>query len=92
MERIEISLEKLFDSIRQKVENVGNYDSYSEILTISSHQKGEFSDVLNQSIEEFLTSELEEEVQEENLEFMDEDVFLLSDDDDDDDEDDDEEY
>ncbi|WP_341285508.1 hypothetical protein [Priestia megaterium] len=91
MERIEISLEKLFDSIRQKVENVGNYDSYSEILTISSHQKAEFGDVLNQSVEEFLNTELEEETQEETLDFMDEDVFLLSEDEDDD-EDDDEEY
>ncbi|MCK2000150.1 hypothetical protein MZM54_01965 [[Brevibacterium] frigoritolerans] len=90
MERLEISLEKLFDSIRQTAENIGNYDSYTEILTILSNQKSEFSETLSQTIEEFLLKELEEDVQEENTEFLDDEVFLLADDDDDDDEEDDE--
>lgn len=90
LERLEISLEKLFDSIRQTAENIGNYDSYTEILTILSNQKSEFSETLSQTIEEFLLKELEEDVQEENTEFLDDEVFLLADDDDDDDEEDDE--
>lgn len=93
LERIEISLEKLFDSIRQAAENLGNYDSYSEILSISSHQKSEFSDILTQTIEDFLTSELDEDVQDEVSDFVEDDVFLLSDEDDeDDDEDEDDDY
>lgn len=88
LERLEISLEKLFDSIRQTAENIGNYDSYTEILTILSNQKSEFSETLSQTIEEFLLKELEEDVQEENTEFLDDEVFLLADDDDEDDDED----
>lgn len=73
------------------MENVGDYDTYSEIITISPHQKDELSEILNQTIEEYFSQELDEEDPDESLDFMDSDVFLLSDDDDED-EDDDENY
>jgi hypothetical protein len=87
MEQIEIQLDKLFASIRRAAENTGNFDSFSDILTINQDETTEFSDMVLQAVEEMLDGNNDDTVDEQN-EFMDEDaIYMLNDSDDDDDDD-----
>ncbi|MGF7535747.1 hypothetical protein AAGG74_19000 [Bacillus mexicanus] len=90
MERIEISLEAMFELVKQSSENIGHYDPISETLSIFPHEKDELLETIQSSIEDYISKELEGDVEEELVDFTEDDTFLLSDDDEDDDDDDDE--
>ena len=86
LEHVEISLEKLFDLIRESAKDVGHYDAYGDNLSISLDQKEETSEVLMNTVERFMASEFNS-ININETEILEEDVFLLSSDDDDDDDD-----
>lgn len=91
MKRIDISLESLFETIKQGSENVGHYDPITETLSIFTHQKEELLESIQQLVEEYISKEINDSDEEQDtVDFTEDDTFLLSDDDDEDEDDEDE--